>query len=251
MADDRLFRLRVVFCKQGRLALLSHLEVARALERAVRRAGLPYAVSQGFSPHMRIAFGAALPVGVGGSHEFFDVLLTRYVAPETALEALQEASAADLMCKSCAYIEPRDPAASVAFPVSTYRAQVSCAPAVLAIPSEIGVVRKKKEKVLQTADFLAAPVQLTGSVVTFKLEAKQTGSLRPDLFMSACVDAYNRAAAGGSQEGLSFVYNAVEPDEPPVAEATLGELPCCSDNLLRLVSITRIAQETLSGRELI
>ena len=69
MADPRLFRLRVTFCKQGRLALLSHLEVARALERAVRRAGLPYAVSQGFSPHMRIAFGAALPVGVGGTRE--------------------------------------------------------------------------------------------------------------------------------------------------------------------------------------
>ena len=70
MADPSLFRLRVVFRKAGRLALLSHLEVARALERAVRRAGLPYAVSQGFSPHMRIAFGAALPVGVGGEREF-------------------------------------------------------------------------------------------------------------------------------------------------------------------------------------
>ena len=49
MADPRLFRLRVTFRETGRLALLSHLEVARALERSVRRAGLPYAVSQGFS----------------------------------------------------------------------------------------------------------------------------------------------------------------------------------------------------------
>ena len=52
MPDPNLFRLRMTFCKQGRLAMLSHLEVARALERAVRRAGLPFAVSQGFSPHM-------------------------------------------------------------------------------------------------------------------------------------------------------------------------------------------------------
>ena len=81
MADPRNFRLRVEFCKQGRLALLSHLEVARALERAVRRAGLPFAISQGFSPHMKIAFGAALPVGVGGLHEVFDLQLTRYVLP--------------------------------------------------------------------------------------------------------------------------------------------------------------------------
>ena len=53
MADPRLFRLRVTFHETGRLAMLSHLELARALERAVRRAQLPFAVSQGFSPHMR------------------------------------------------------------------------------------------------------------------------------------------------------------------------------------------------------
>ena len=77
MPDPNLFRLRMTFCKQGRLAMLSHLEVARALERAVRRAGLPFAVSQGFSPHMKIAFGAALPVGVGGTHELADLQMTR------------------------------------------------------------------------------------------------------------------------------------------------------------------------------
>ena len=94
---QQIFRLRLTFAKQGRLAMLSHLEVARALERTVRRAGLPYAVSQGFSPHMLIAFGAALPVGVGGTHEIADVRLTHYVSADKALSALQEASVADLM----------------------------------------------------------------------------------------------------------------------------------------------------------
>ncbi len=85
MADPRLFRLRVTFRETGRLAMLSHLELARALERAVRRAQLPFAVSQGFSPHMRIAFGAALPVGVGGTAEIFDLFLTDYVPAPRAL----------------------------------------------------------------------------------------------------------------------------------------------------------------------
>ena len=102
MPDPNLFRLRMTFCKQGRLAMLSHLEVARALERAVRRAGLPFAVSQGFSPHMKIAFGAALPVGVGGTHELADLQMTRYVPVDEALEALQRASVPDLMVKACA-----------------------------------------------------------------------------------------------------------------------------------------------------
>ena len=70
------FKIRVTYAMRGRLVMLSHLEVARALERAVRRADLPFAVTQGFSPHMKLAFGAALPVGVGGDHEIFDVTMT-------------------------------------------------------------------------------------------------------------------------------------------------------------------------------
>ena len=75
----RVFRLRSTFIERDRLALLSHLEVAHTLERTVRRAGLPFAVSQGFSPHMKIAFGAALPVGVGSTCEVFDLQLREYI----------------------------------------------------------------------------------------------------------------------------------------------------------------------------
>ncbi len=197
MPDPNLFRLRVEYCKQGRLALLSHLEIARALERAVRRADLPFAVSQGFSPHMKIAFGSALPVGVGSTCEIFDLQMTRYVAPEKALEALKAASVPDLMPHACRYIGPRDAAASVAYPVATYRAQLSAAPeGGLAAPGEVRVVRKKKEKTLKVADYLVGEVSVEGASVGFELEAKPTGSLRPDVLLTACLDAYNAAHPG-------------------------------------------------------
>ncbi|MFR1640505.1 MAG: TIGR03936 family radical SAM-associated protein [Eggerthellaceae bacterium] len=128
MPDPNLFRLRMTFCKQGRLAMLSHLEVARALERAVRRAGLPFAVSQGFSPHMKIAFGAALPVGVGGTHELADLQMTRYVPVDEALEALQRASVPDLMVKACDYIGRTRRPLSAAYPIAVYRALLSHPP---------------------------------------------------------------------------------------------------------------------------
>ena len=185
MPDPNLFRLRMTFCKQGRLAMLSHLEVARALERAVRRAGLPFAVSQGFSPHMKIAFGAALPVGVGGTHELADLQMTRYVPVDEALEALQRASVPDLMVKACDYIEPHAPAASAAYPIAVYRALLSHPPATFPVPDEVTVVRKKKEKVLCTADFLVGELELSGAVATFSLESKPTGSLRPDVHRTA------------------------------------------------------------------
>ena len=200
MADPRLFRLRVTFQETGRLAMLSHLELARALERAVRRAGLPYAVSQGFSPHMRIAFGAALPVGVGGTAEFFDLFLTDYVAPDKALAALQAASPADLMPTEVCYVEPKAAAASVACPVSTYEVQLSAAPAALIVPETITVVRKKKEKTLAVADFLVGPVELNGTTVRFTLEAKPTGSLRADAFARELLAA--TVAEGYAAEGL-------------------------------------------------
>lgn len=205
MADPRLFRLRVVFVKAGRLSMLSHLELCRALERAVRRAKLPYAVSQGFSPHMRIAFGAALPVGVGGTHEFFDLFLESYVAPDKALAALKSASADDLMVQSCSYVEHSAPAASVAFPICTYRVVFSSAPEELVVPEEITVVRKKKEKTLCVSDFLRGSVSFEedGKSAVFTLESKPTGSLRPDLLMSKCVEA--TCAAGKAAQDFCVV----------------------------------------------
>lgn len=201
MADPRLFRLRVTFRETGRLAMLSHLELARALERAVRRAQLPFAVSQGFSPHMRIAFGAALPVGVGGTAEIFDLFLTDYVPAPRALTALQEASPADLYPTEARYIEARDAAASVALPVSTYEVVLSEAPRAVVVPEAITVVRsKKKEKTLVPSDFLVGPVSLDGATVRFSLEAKPTGSLRADAFARELVR--ETVAAGHASEDL-------------------------------------------------
>lgn len=193
MADPRLFRLRVVYAKSGRLAMLSHLEVAHALERAVRRAGLPFAVTCGFSPHMRIAFGAALPVGVGGSGEFFDLFLTSYLAPQKALAALQGASAPELMPSACGYVEHAAPAASVACPLSTYRAVLTGDASGLRAPESVEVVRKKKRKQLCVTDFLRDGLTIEGDAVEFTLEAKPTGSLRADVLVDACL-AHSKAA---------------------------------------------------------
>ena len=198
MAD---FRLRVTFCESGRLGMLSHLEVARALERAVRRADLPYAITQGFSPHMKIAFGAALPVGVESTCEIFDVSLTEYVPADEALARLQRVSAPDLMPHSARYLQQGEAAASVAYPVSCYEARLSVPASELRLPDAITVVRKKKEKVLRPAEFVrsmrfgAADGEGGEFTLSFELEAKSTGSLRPDVLLSAMLEACGREDA--------------------------------------------------------
>lgn len=186
MTDPRLFRLRCVHVKQGRLALLSHLELARTVERTVRRAGLPFAITQGFSPHMKIAFGSALPVGVGSTCELFDVMLTHYVPVDQALLLLQAASVPDLMIQDCFYMEPTALAASVAFPFCTYEAMFDKPVLSAVVPDQISVVRKRKEKTLIVADYLVNPFEYDDHRVRFTLRSRASGSLRPDVLMEHC-----------------------------------------------------------------
>lgn len=86
--NPTLFRLRVRYGKRDRLKYLGHLEVIHTIERIVRRAGLPYAVTQGFSPHMRVGFSSALPVGTSSTCEWYDLFMTEFVALDEAFGRL-------------------------------------------------------------------------------------------------------------------------------------------------------------------
>ena len=158
------FRIRVTYAMTGRLVMLSHLETARAIERTVRRSDLPFAITQGFSPHMKLAFGSALPVGVGGLAEIFDVTMAAFVPPAEALARLRAASAPDLMPCDVRYIDKTVKAASVAYPFSTYRVELAdgADASVLEVPEEIVVVRKKKERHLIPTDFLVGGMHADG-----------------------------------------------------------------------------------------
>ncbi len=185
--NDRRFRLRVTYSIEGRLSMLSHLELARTLERIVRRAGLPFAVSNGFSPHMKISFGSALPVGVGGRHEIFDLQLVDYISLDKVKAALVAATAPGIEISDCKYIENSEAAASVALPVSVYEAVLSGPIDSLDVPDEIKVKRKKKDRIVSVSDHLVGDVDIDVDTVTFTLVALDTGSLRPDVFMKACL----------------------------------------------------------------
>jgi radical SAM-linked protein len=85
----RAVRYRVWHAKKGLSAFLSQLELQPLLERAMRRAGLPLAFSQGFHPLPLISFGRALPVGVESEAEWFSVTLREPVSAGALARALQ------------------------------------------------------------------------------------------------------------------------------------------------------------------
>ncbi len=65
-------RLRVRFTKRGKIRFTSHRDVARMFERAFRRAQIPLAYTEGFSPRPRISFGLALSTGHESIAEYLD-----------------------------------------------------------------------------------------------------------------------------------------------------------------------------------
>lgn len=69
-------RLRLTFSKGGSARYISHLDLARALERALNRAGLPIAYTHGFNRRPRLSLASALPLGYTSEAELADVWLT-------------------------------------------------------------------------------------------------------------------------------------------------------------------------------
>ncbi len=74
-------RLRIRFGRGEEIKFISHLDIMRLWERALRRAEIPLAYSEGFSPHPRISLAAPLPVGVTSETELMDVFVTKRVSP--------------------------------------------------------------------------------------------------------------------------------------------------------------------------
>lgn len=75
-------KLRVRYAKRGRLRFTSHRDLARAFERSLRRAGVPMAYSQGFSPHPKVSWSGAVPTGVASEAEYVELQLVERVDPE-------------------------------------------------------------------------------------------------------------------------------------------------------------------------
>ena len=78
-------KIRFEFQKVGELRFLSHLELMRALTRALRRAGVPLAYTQGFNPQPRLSLAQALAVGIQGLQELGELELVRRMEPEELL----------------------------------------------------------------------------------------------------------------------------------------------------------------------
>lgn len=92
MSEAVKWRAAITYRKTGRLRYLSHLDVTRAIERALRRAAIPVAYTQGYNQRMRLSFGPPLPVGAEGEQEIVVAIL----ATKLSTAEMQDGLAAQL-----------------------------------------------------------------------------------------------------------------------------------------------------------
>ncbi|MDI6731257.1 MAG: TIGR03936 family radical SAM-associated protein [Candidatus Margulisbacteria bacterium] len=91
-----MFWVKLKYKKGEGVKFISHRDLMRTFQRAVRRAGLPISYSQGFNPHMKISWGQALKVGATSEGEPAELQFERWINPKEVMQRLNQTLPAGL-----------------------------------------------------------------------------------------------------------------------------------------------------------
>lgn len=181
------------FSKEGELKFISHLDLMRTFIRALRRAGVPVAYSQGFNPQPRLTFAAPLAVGLEARNEYLDLYLAEAWQDERILQALNREFPSGLKVKAIHEVELNRPPLSSLINAALYIALLSPDPGslsdtlqnILRTEKIMKVRRNKKgEKTLDIRPFIynvkiGEPEEGTGKLFML-LATGNKGGARPE-----------------------------------------------------------------------
>ena len=197
-------RLRLTFSKDGPARYISHLDLARALERALNRARLPVAYTQGFNRRPRLSLAAALPLGYTSAAEVADVWLTEPVEPEVFRERLMARMAPGIGVTAAIEVELAAPSLQQQLSESVYEVE-------LPDGGDVGALRRLVEALL-AADSLPRERRRP------KDTRPQSFDLRP-LIQGMTVDETEH---GAPRLRLRLVQSATQMGRPDDVLAALG-----------------------------
>lgn len=183
--------VRIVFSKTGRAKYVSHLDLVRAMTRAVRRADIPLWYTEGFNRHPYLTFAAPLSLGYEGLRETMDIRMQEDFPFDELVkrlngvlpEGLVAISAGDVVAKAgdLAAAEYR---LTIHLPVSVVNQALSA--------GELLVEKRTKKKTMKTIDILPyfkdAAVESAGegvTLVTVSLPSGGAENVNPGLFITA------------------------------------------------------------------
>jgi radical SAM family uncharacterized protein/radical SAM-linked protein len=185
-------RFRIRYEKGGPARFLSHLDILRAVTRALATSGLPVAYTHGFNPHPKVSFSPSLPVGVTGEAEFFDVDFLRPVEADDVHRGIEAG-----LPEGLALLEARPLKAKTAVAAEAQAADYSVRNAPLLDAMAPDAIREAIERVRRTEEAVvergSGPKRVrprdgileltlaeeTPPVLRMRLAIGQKGALRP------------------------------------------------------------------------
>jgi radical SAM-linked protein len=214
-------RIRVWFRKGERLRYISHLDVLRFWERAIRRAGLPLAYSQGFTPHPKLSFASPLPLGFVGESEIMDVTLDERIDLDSFRARLAVETSEDLGLVAAAEVALGTPAPQACIAWADYCVDlpgVAFAEAMRVVRdflarTEMAWTGDRREK-SRTIDLRAGVSQLSaeaadvGVRLKMRVRAHQDLTIRPEDVLAALFPG---------EEATTITRTAVVLEEPSPA----------------------------------
>ncbi len=144
-------KMLVVFEKRARLRYVGHLDLMRAMQRALRRSGVPIAFSKGFNPHLLVTFAAPLSVGMPGLREIMEVPLSAEISEAEFKEKLSAALPPELPCIAVRSVDDRHPApmallSAAAYSVTLHESAESILSAIPSLMNKSSFIMMKKTK---------------------------------------------------------------------------------------------------------
>ncbi|MDD4780161.1 MAG: TIGR03936 family radical SAM-associated protein [Tissierellia bacterium] len=91
------------YTKTGNLKYISHLDVLRFIQRAVKRANIPAKYSEGFNPHMKTSFGFPLSLGNESIGEYFDLELNEKIDIDAFMKKMNEVLPKEMQITAAGY----------------------------------------------------------------------------------------------------------------------------------------------------
>lgn len=89
-------KIRIKFLKSGALKYIGHLDVMRYFQKLMRRADIPIAYSEGFSPHQIMSFAMPLGIGDESKGEYVDIEISQHISSNEAIRRLNDASVPEI-----------------------------------------------------------------------------------------------------------------------------------------------------------
>ncbi len=89
VSENEMIPVRIKFTKKGNLMYISHLDLAKTMQRIMVRADINIWYSEGFNPQPKLVFAVPLPVGVESDCELLDIRITKQMPLEEVRARLE------------------------------------------------------------------------------------------------------------------------------------------------------------------